>query len=61
MKHPCAECVLSAVAFPTVNVVNAENTCNTLSWVSGMVTILSQSIDAVAFGVRWKKMIEGFL
>ena len=30
-----------------------------LSWVGGMVNIFLQSLDAVAFGVRWKTMIEG--
>ena len=32
MKHPCAECVVSAVAFSAANVVNAENTCSATSW-----------------------------
>ena len=36
IKHPCVECVLE-VAFPAVNVVNAENILNMLSWVGGMV------------------------
>ena len=52
MKHPCAECVLSTVAYPVVNVANAENTCNMLSWVGGMVNIFPQSLDAVTFEVR---------
>ena len=30
-----------------------------LSWVGGMVNIVPESLDAVAFGVRWKTRIEG--
>ena len=51
MKHPCAESVLIAVAFPGVNVVKAENACDMLSWVGGMVNVFPQSLDAVSFGV----------
>ena len=51
--------MLSEVAFPAVNVVNAENLCNMLSWVGGMVNISPQSLDAVDFAVRRKTIIEG--
>ena len=51
--------VLSAVAFPAVNVVDAENYCDMRSWVGDMVNIFPQSLDAVALGARWKTMIEG--
>ena len=50
-KHPCAECVLSAVAFPAANVVNAEKAFNVLTWLGGMVNIFPQNLDAVAFEV----------
>ena len=59
IKHPCAEYGLTAVAFPAVMVVNAENTCNMLNWVGGMVNTFPQSLDAKAFGLRWKTMIDG--
>ena len=53
--------MLSAVAFPAVNVVNAENTCNVLSWVGGMVNISRRRLDAVTSGVRWTTLIKGLL
>ena len=49
IKHPCVECVLE-VAFPAVNVVNAENACSVLSWVGGMVNISPESLDVVPIG-----------
>ena len=51
-KHPCAERVLSAVAFPATNAAYADNTCNVRRWV-GLKVNISSTFNVVAVGVSW--------